>query len=78
MQKITLSSIENFCIANVDNIANAQCEQAISIVRQQKHLDRQASYPFNIFGMNLRCWQYVPDQPAWQLHRRSCPLQGLL
>ena len=32
---------------------------------------------YHCLYMNLHCWQYVPDQPAWQLHRRSCPLQGL-
>ena len=29
MQKTTLNSIENFCIANANGIANAQCEQAL-------------------------------------------------
>ena len=32
MQKMTFSSIENFCIVNANNIANAQCEQTLKTI----------------------------------------------
>ena len=51
MQKMTLSSMEKFCIANTNNIANPQCERALISYVSSRNVSIHTFVVFFIIGV---------------------------